>query len=96
MKIAPAADLTDGILDLVIVRAVGKVELLRIFPSVYRGAHVGHPAVSIHRTRWARVWFEPTMLLGSDGELVGEVGGDGLEISVEPRALAVVAGPSFT
>ena len=95
MKIAPAADLTDGILDLVIVRAVGKAELLRIFPTVYRGAHVGHPAVSIHRTRWVRMRFEPAMLLGSDGEQVGEVGAEALAVSVVPRALDVVAGSSF-
>jgi diacylglycerol kinase (ATP) len=95
MKIAPEADLMDGLLDLVIVRAVGKVELLRIFPTVYRGAHVGHPAVSIHRTPWVRVHFEPTMLLGSDGELIGTVGSDGLEIRVVPQALDVVAAPAF-
>jgi diacylglycerol kinase (ATP) len=96
MLIAPAADLSDGFLDLVIVRAVGKAELLRIFPRVYRGAHVDHPAVSIHRTRWARLCFEPTMLLGSDGELVGHVGDDGLEIRAVPRALDVVAGDLAT
>jgi diacylglycerol kinase (ATP) len=95
MKIAPEADLMDGLLDLVIVRAVGKLKLLRIFPTVYRGGHVSHPAVSIHRTPWVRVHFEPTMLLGSDGELIGEVGGDGLEIRVAPQALDVVAGPTF-
>lgn len=91
MQIAPSADLTDGILDLVIVRAVGKAELLRIFPSVYRGAHVDHPAVSIHRTPWARLDFEPTMLLGSDGELVGEVGAEGVEMTVAPQALNVAS-----
>lgn len=92
MRIAPQADLANASLDLVIVRAVGKAELLRIFPSVYRGAHVDHPAVSIHRTRWARFSFEPTMLLGSDGELVGEVGQQALDIVIEPGALKVAAG----
>jgi len=92
MRIAPMAVMTDGLLDLVIVRAVGKAELLRIFPQVYRGAHVNHPAVSFHRTRRVHFEFEPSMLLGSDGELVGEVGGDGLVASVVPQALAVVTG----
>jgi diacylglycerol kinase (ATP) len=91
MRIAPAANMMDGILDLVIVRVVGKAELLRIFPSVYSGTHVDHPAVSIHRTTWARLHFEPTMLMGSDGELVGEVGAEGVEITVAPQALSVVA-----
>ena len=95
MQIAPTADLTDGILDLVIVRAVGKAELLRIFPSVYRGAHVTHPAVSIHRTQWVRARFEPTMPMGSDGEVIGEVGADGADLAVVPKALSVIAGKAL-
>jgi diacylglycerol kinase (ATP) len=90
MKIAPMAILDDGLLDLVVVREVGNSELLRIFPRVYRGAHVDHPAVSFHRTRRVRFQFEPTMLLGSDGELVGEVGADAVEAVAAPAALKVV------
>jgi diacylglycerol kinase (ATP) len=94
MQIAPMARLDDGALDLVIVRAVSKLELLRIFPKVYSGAHVDHPAVSFHRTTRARFSFEPSMLLGSDGELVGEVGSEVAEAIVVPQALRVVAGPA--
>jgi diacylglycerol kinase (ATP) len=90
MKIAPMAILDDGLLDLVIVREVGRAELLRIFPRVYRGAHVDHPAVSFHRTRRVRFEFEPTMLLGSDGELVDEVGAQPVEAVLVPAALKVV------
>lgn len=90
MRIAPMARLDDGILDLVIVRAVSRIELLRIFPRVYSGAHVDHPAVSFHRTKRVRFEFEPTMLLGSDGELVGSVGARPVDATVIPGALRVV------
>jgi diacylglycerol kinase (ATP) len=94
MRIAPGALLDDGVLDLVIVRRVGRLELLRIFPSVYSGRHVDHPRVSIHRTTRVRFSFDPETLLGSDGEVIGEVGGEVTEVKIVPRALSVAAGES--
>jgi diacylglycerol kinase (ATP) len=91
MRIAPEARMDDGRLDLVIVRAISKLELLRVFPRVYRGTHIRHPGVRIHRTRWARLEFTPSALLGSDGELVERVGDEALEVTVHPGALKLVA-----
>ena len=94
MKMAPAADLRDGLLDLVIVRRVTKPALLRVFPQVYRGTHVDHPALSFHRTRKATLELEPPMPLGCDGELAGKVGSKPLQLSVQPSALRVVRPPA--
>lgn len=96
MRIAPDARMDDGQLDIVAVERVSKLELLRVFPRVFGGRHVGHPAVSIFRSSKARVTFDPPVLLGSDGEIEGEVGGDPVDISVVPRALCAVAGPVDT
>ena len=93
MRIAPQARLADGLLDLVVVKEVSRAELLRVFPKVFSGRHLGHPAVSVVRTRRARIEVEPPALLGSDGELLGRVAT--VEIAVEPRALSVVAGPAL-
>lgn len=90
MRIAPDARMDDGLLDIVAVKRVSKLELLWVFPRVFGGKHVGHPAVSILRTARARISVEPAVLLGSDGEIEGEVGGEPVEISVVPRALRVV------
>lgn len=90
MQIAPEARMDDGLLDLVVVRKVPKLALLRIFPRVFSGAHVGHPAVSISRTRSARITADPEMLLGSDGELEGHVGSEPVEVSIAPKALRAV------
>jgi diacylglycerol kinase (ATP) len=90
MFIAPDAKIDDGMLDLVVVEAISKLELLRIFPKVYKGAHVGHPAVTIVRTRSARIYVDRTMTMASDGEPILEVGEQGVEVSVRPGALGVV------
>lgn len=49
MRIAPDADLTDGLLDVVVVGAVSRIEMIRMKPSVYAGAHIRHPAVTTSR-----------------------------------------------
>ncbi len=90
MKMAPSADMSDGELDLVLVRRVPKAMLMRIFPRVYRGTHVDHPAVEIHRTRRVALALDRPKLLGCDGELAGDVWDEELVIEARPRALRVV------
>lgn len=91
MQIAPAAKMDDGLLDLVVVDRVSKPAALRILPRVFSGRHVGHPAVSIFRSRRARITAEPAVLLGSDGEIVGETGTESVEVTIVPRALSAVS-----
>lgn len=40
MHIAPAASVSDGLLDVVIIRAVSKLRLIRSMPRLYDGTHV--------------------------------------------------------
>lgn len=51
MKVAPDAKLDDGLLDVIILHEIKRAELLKVFPSVFSGAHVDHPAVEMHRAR---------------------------------------------
>lgn len=90
MRIAPDASLTDGRLDLVLVRKVSRPMLLAIFPLVYFGWHVGHPAVRIVRSPWARISLDRRMRMYGDGEAMEWVGAEPLEVRVEPGALRVV------
>jgi diacylglycerol kinase (ATP) len=89
MYIAPEAKIDDGMLDLVVVEAISKLKLLRIFPKVYKGEHVGHPAVTIVRTRSARIYVDRPMTMASDGEPIMQVGEQGVEASIRPGALRV-------
>ena len=96
MAIAPAARLDDGLLDVVVIEAASKRELIRSFPKVYDGRHVDLPEVTV--LTGARVeisadarWPVP---VGADGEPLGplpSLDSPPAEISVLPGALAVLA-----
>jgi diacylglycerol kinase (ATP) len=51
LRIAPAADPADGLLDVVVVGPVGRRELVRTRPRLVTGTHVDHPAVTVLRGR---------------------------------------------
>ena len=51
MNICPDAKLNDGLFDVMVLGKVSRAELLRVFPKVYSGRHVGHPAVSFYRCK---------------------------------------------
>ncbi len=91
MQIAPEARIDDGLLDLVIVREVPKSVLLTIFPKVYGGKHVGHPAVTIVRTRRAEITIDRPMTLYGGGEpLRPMAAGEAVAVEVMPEGLAVI------
>ncbi len=92
MRIAPAALPDDGWLDLVIVRELSRLRLLAVFPKVYRGTHVNHPAIQIVRTRKVEITLDREMTLYGGGEPVAaKAAGQPFAVEVMPGALRVVA-----
>lgn len=79
MEICPTADPTDGLIDLIVIGPVGRFELLRMLPTVFRAEHVRHPAVTRFRGRELRLERADVTdgpvpdadLLWGDGEPVG-------------------------
>jgi diacylglycerol kinase (ATP) len=51
MRMCPAADPTDGLLDVVVAGPISRTTLLRLQPKVYQGTHVEHAAVTSFRAR---------------------------------------------
>ena len=51
MRVCPDADLHDGLLDVTVLGPISKPEFLRVFPTVYKGTHVDHRAVTVRRAR---------------------------------------------
>lgn len=91
MRIAPQASIDDGVLDLVIVKEIPRRVLLSVFPKVYAGRHVGHPAVLFFRTRRVEITIDRTMTLYAGGEPVRPMAaGEGVAAEVVPAALRVV------
>lgn len=89
MMIAPDASLDDGQFDIVILRAAGKVALMRDIHLLYSGQHRNHPAVTILRGSKVLVEpasgaFENSALVDIDGEAPGRVPA---EFVVVPGAL---------
>ena len=87
MRIVPHANITDGKLDLFIVHKITRRELLKVFPKVYSGAHVDHPAVEFVAVERVRL-DAGHMAAYADGEYVGE---SPIETWVIPGALRVCA-----
>lgn len=91
MQIAPQAKIDDGLLDLVIVREISRRALLAVFPKVYSGKHVGHPACLFHRTRRVEITIDRPMTLYGGGEPVRPMAaGEAIAAEVVPGSLKVV------
>ncbi|MEV4879022.1 diacylglycerol kinase [Streptomyces cyaneofuscatus] len=49
MRICAEAEMDDGLFDVTVVGECSRATLLKVFPKVYRGTHLSHPAVTVHR-----------------------------------------------
>jgi diacylglycerol kinase (ATP) len=90
MRIAHRANMNDGLLDLCFVREMSKLRLLRFFPIVYRGAHIGMSEVEYVQAARLRIVTEPIMEVFADGEYICQTP---IEFGVEPDALRVILPP---
>jgi len=90
MKVCPDARLDDGLLDVTVLGPISKAEFLRVFPTVYKGTHVGHPAVTVRRARTV-VLSSAGVTAYADGERVSALP---VTCEVVPGALQVYAGPA--
>ena len=59
LRMCPDAQPTDGLLDVIVADPVSRLTLIRLYPSVFRGAHVRHPAVRSYRTRSVTIETRP-------------------------------------
>lgn len=81
MKVVPSAVMDDGLLDVLILGPLSKLTFIRVFPKVFSGKHITHPAVRIIRGR--RIELDaPGIVAYADGERIGPL----------PRVVEVVPG----
>ena len=71
MFAAPGADLSDGLLDVLIIGDLSKPDLLWSLPRVYRGTHLTHPKVTLKKAREIEISSNDSVSLQADGELLG-------------------------
>ncbi|WP_406252203.1 diacylglycerol kinase [Streptomyces atratus] len=49
MRICADAVMDDGLFDVTVVGDCSRTTLLKVFPRVYKGTHLDHPKVTVHR-----------------------------------------------
>jgi YegS/Rv2252/BmrU family lipid kinase len=82
MMMAPEADTADGQLDVIIGKAMGRMQLLAAFPRIFSGTHITRPVIECRRAR--------SVEFAASGEIDFMIDGE-----VErhwPRRLQVLAG----
>ena len=68
MKVCPDASLSDGLLEVCVVGAMGRIEFLRNFPRVFRGTHTTHPKVTMLRGQRVEIAADRHFHIYADGE----------------------------
>lgn len=91
-EVAPCADPEDGLLDVVVVRWGGKLDLARVAVRLMRGDYLDSDEVVHRRARAVRVVSKPPMWFNVDGELVSRAA---VTFRVVPRALRVLVGEGY-
>jgi diacylglycerol kinase (ATP) len=87
LRITHGAELDDGMLDVVIIKPMTKLDLVRTYPKLFTGGHTKHPQYEHHRVRTVTV-AAPGVVAYADGERLGALP---LTVEVVPLALRVLA-----
>lgn len=87
MLVVPNASLTDGLLDVLLVKKMSRLKFVAIFPKVYKGTHITDKDVEIVKASKISI-AAGEMPIYSDGEYVGKAP---FEAEVVPGALKVIA-----
>jgi diacylglycerol kinase (ATP) len=89
MMIAPDADIQDGLLDIVVLKPMSKLRLVRKIVHVYRGTHLALPEIEVYRA--ARISADgpngaaaARVHVEADGESAGHLN---CKFSIERQAL---------
>lgn len=86
MPICTGAVPDDGELDVVHVAPLSRLKLLRVFPLLLRGTHLGRHEVTRHRATRVRV-SAPDLIVYADGE---RVGAQECTIGIRPGAVTMM------
>ena len=87
MRVAPNAIIDDGLLELFIVHSISRPEFIKVFPKVFTGKHISHPAVEIIQAKLVKL-SSGNMPAYSDGEAVGH---SPVSAQIMPGSLRVFA-----
>ena len=87
LRITEGAVLDDGLLDVVIIKPMSKLGLVRTYPKLFKGTHTTHPAYEHHRVRTVTRRGARASSSYADGERFGALP---LTVECAPGALTVL------
>ena len=95
MRVAPAARIDDGLLDLVVMRRAGRLTVLRALAGIRSGRHLALPQISTDRGTEVTLRASRDLTAAADGEPLAcaspLAAGTPLRVRVLPGALRVLA-----
>ncbi len=92
IRVASAASMEDGLLDVVVVRYGSLIDLATVAARLLAGNYLASNDVTHRRARRVRIAAKPGMWFNVDGELLSN---GPISFTVEPRALSVMVGPGY-
>lgn len=82
MMMAPNAKPDDGLLDVIEVKKMNRLELLRAFPRIFQGTHTSLPSVKTYKTKTIEFNFNQPLDVMIDGEMM----------NIQPISMNVIPG----
>lgn len=89
MKQLPNAIPDDGILDMTLIKKLGKLTVLKEIKRLYDGSFINHPKVDTFTGTRFRITSSPEISIETDGESLGH---SPFEFGIVPRSLRVIVG----
>ena len=89
MRQTPRALPDDGLLDVTIIKGMGKFEIIRNLKILYDGTILRHPKIDGYKCKNIKVTSESVMYAEADGESLGQTPA---EFSIIPEGINIVYG----
>lgn len=82
--IAPDANFSDGLLDIIILKKMNALKLMQSFPKILTGDHIHLPEVEVIQAKEIQINTARPKVVSPDGELKGFTP---LHIGIKPKAI---------
>lgn len=89
MIMAPAAKINDGLLDVILLNSISKLNLLKLFPQIFKGTHILDSHVESFKGKQIKIITETPQRLTPDGEVFGTTP---IEVAILPNQITMFCG----
>jgi diacylglycerol kinase family enzyme len=92
MRQTPFAIPNDGILDVTVIKEMGKLEIMMNLKILYNGTILNHPKVEGYKCKNVIVRSDSVLYVEADGESLGQTPA---EFSIIPSCINIVYGTNI-